>query len=115
MKTVLDHLPEDKRVRLGAVVELFRQAVPQGLLVLFGSYARGDWVDDRDTGYQSDFDLLAVVRDPKQADDATFWHGLEAQLRAAAVPTPVTLIAHDLKFVNRGAPRRRAKEAVMAF
>ncbi|HEU4409943.1 MAG TPA: HEPN domain-containing protein [Polyangiaceae bacterium] len=83
------------------MVAIFREAVPQGLLVLFGSHARGDWVDDEATGYKSDFDLLAVVREPAQADDVALWHGLEARLRAAAAPSPVTLIAHDIKFVNR--------------
>ncbi|HEU4409988.1 MAG TPA: nucleotidyltransferase domain-containing protein [Polyangiaceae bacterium] len=63
------------------MVAIFREAVPQGLLVLFGSHARGDWVDDPQTGYQSDFDLLAVVREPAQADDVALWHGLEARLR----------------------------------
>jgi uncharacterized protein len=101
MKTSLDHLPGDKRAKLAAIATLFREKVPLGLLVLFGSHARGDWVDDPNTGYQSDFDLLAVVRDPKQADDARPWHELERAFREAAAPTPVTLIAHDLKFVNR--------------
>ncbi|HEU4408400.1 MAG TPA: HEPN domain-containing protein, partial [Polyangiaceae bacterium] len=86
---------------LAALVDLFREAAPLGLLVLFGSHARGDWVDDPQTGYQSDFDLLAVVREPAQANDGAFWHALEARLREAAAPSPVTLIAHDIKFLNR--------------
>jgi uncharacterized protein len=101
MKTSLDHLPEGKRAQLSVIAALFREAVPLGLLVLFGSHARGDWVDDPETGYQSDFDLLAVVRDPKQANDHGFFRALEGRLREAAAPTPVTLIAHDLKFVNK--------------
>ncbi|HEU4409618.1 MAG TPA: HEPN domain-containing protein [Polyangiaceae bacterium] len=101
MKTSLDHLPDGKRVKLAALVDLFREAAPLGLLVLFGSHARGDWVDDPQTGYQSDFDLLAVVREPAQANDGAFWHALEARLREAAAPSPVTLIAHDIKFFNR--------------
>jgi hypothetical protein len=101
MKTSLDHLPDDKRAKLVELAALFREAVPLGLLVLFGSHARGDWVDDDETGYRSDFDLLAVVRDPKQAGDLALWRGLEARFRGATAPTPVTLIAHDLKFVNR--------------
>jgi predicted nucleotidyltransferase len=96
-----DRLLDDKRAKLAAIATLFREKVPLGLLVLFGSHARGDWVDDPNTGYQSDFDLLAVVRDLKQADDLGLWRGLEARFREAAAPTPVTLIAHDLKFVNR--------------
>jgi uncharacterized protein len=101
MKTSLEHLPEAKRARLGAIADLFRARVPLGLLVLFGSHARGDWVEDPETGYQSDFDLLAVVRDEAQANDVGFWPELEGAMRAAAGATPVTLIVHDVKFVNR--------------
>ncbi|HEU4403948.1 MAG TPA: HEPN domain-containing protein [Polyangiaceae bacterium] len=101
MKTSLEHLPDDKRAQLRALAALFRERVPLGLLVLFGSHARGDWVDDPLTGYQSDFDLLAVTHDPKQAADVGFWRELEARFREAASPTPVTLIVHDVTFVNR--------------
>jgi uncharacterized protein len=69
-------------------------------LVLFGSHARGDWVVDDETGYQSDFDLLAVTHDPKQAADVGLWRELEGRMREAAGATPVTLIVHDVKFVN---------------
>ncbi|HEU4404166.1 MAG TPA: HEPN domain-containing protein [Polyangiaceae bacterium] len=101
MKASLDHLPEGKRSQLAAIAALFRERLPQGLLVLFGSHARGDWVDDEATGYQSDFDLLAVVREPAQADDVALFRDLERAFREAVAPTPVTLIAHDIKFVNR--------------
>jgi len=30
-------------------------------IILFGSYARGDWVDDSVGRYLSDYDLLVVV------------------------------------------------------
>ncbi|HEU4407479.1 MAG TPA: HEPN domain-containing protein [Polyangiaceae bacterium] len=101
MKTSLDHLPDAKRAKLAAIAALFREKVPLGLLVLFGSHARGDWVDDPETGYQSDSDLLAVTHDPALADDVGFWRELEARLREAAAPSPVTLIAHAVTFVNR--------------
>ncbi|MCU0686692.1 MAG: HEPN domain-containing protein [Polyangiaceae bacterium] len=101
MKTSFDHLPDDKRAKLAAIAALFREALPLGLLVLFGSHARGDWVVDEDTGYQSDFDLLAVVHDPARAEDLVFWRELEARFREIAAPTPLTLIVHDVRFVNR--------------
>ncbi|HEU4412785.1 MAG TPA: HEPN domain-containing protein [Polyangiaceae bacterium] len=101
MKTSLDHLPEAKRAQLATLVDLFRERLPRGVLVLFGSHARGTWVDDEATGYRSDFDLLAVVDDEKQAAEAALFRELEGRLREAAAPTPVTLIAHDIRFVNR--------------
>ena len=35
---------------------------------LYGSYARGDWVEDQLSGYSSDFDILVVVSHAKLAD-----------------------------------------------
>jgi uncharacterized protein len=100
MKTSLAYLPEAKQTQLGAMAALFRERVPLGLLVLFGSHARGDWVDDPETGYQSDFDLLAVVHDAKLAADRAFWRPLEDAFRATTGRTPLTLIVHDVKFLN---------------
>src|SRR5262249_2875375 len=47
MKTTLDHLPELKRSQIQAIAALMQQAEsPVEMVVLFGSYARGDWVED---------------------------------------------------------------------
>jgi hypothetical protein len=37
-------------------------------VILYGSYARGDWVDDPIGGYQSDYDILVVVNDERLTD-----------------------------------------------
>ena len=83
MKSGLEHLPEAKRRELERVVEIlfseFEAAIAGGKaefkrqgqilkVILFGSYARGDWVDDPVGGYVSDYDLLVVVNDEKLTD-----------------------------------------------
>jgi predicted nucleotidyltransferase len=78
MKTELDHLPIHKQEQLRAITAIFSGA-PIDMLILFGSHARGDWVEDPETGYVSDYDLLAVVEHEKQATDLTMWSDLEAQ------------------------------------
>src|SRR5262249_35155744 len=60
----------------------------------------GDWVEDPETGYLSDYDLLAVVESEKLAKDLVLWNELEARARAVAGKIPVTLIVHDLRFLN---------------
>jgi predicted nucleotidyltransferase/HEPN domain-containing protein len=100
MKTSLDHLPEPKRAQLRAITSIFSEGAPSGMLILFGSHARGDWVQDPETGYRSDFDLIFIVETEKQAADLSLWHELERRAREAAGDTPVTLIVHDIKFVN---------------
>jgi uncharacterized protein len=44
--------------------------------------------------------VLAVVHDAKLAADRAFWRPLEDAFRAAAGRTSVTLIVHDVKFLN---------------
>ncbi|MFX8199578.1 nucleotidyltransferase domain-containing protein, partial [Acinetobacter baumannii] len=41
-------------------------------IILFGSYARDDWVDEPENGYQSDFDLLVVVNHSDLTDIAHY-------------------------------------------
>ncbi len=100
MKTSIEHLPLRKQEELRAVVEVLREGAPLGMLILFGSHARGDWVEDPEGGYFSDYDLLAIVESPKVADDAALWAPLEAKVRELTGEAAVTLIVHDLKFVN---------------
>ena len=60
MKTSLEHLPEPKREQLAAIAALLQAEAPVDMVILFGSYARGDWVEDAETGYRSDFDVRSV-------------------------------------------------------
>lgn len=55
MKTSLDHLPELKREQIQAILALLQAEAPVEMVILFGSYARGDWVEDPENGYFSDF------------------------------------------------------------
>ena len=106
MKTSLDHLPEKKQQELQRVIEIIREEIDLELLILFGSYARGDWVEDLDPEtfqyrYQSDFDLLVVAETPRQADRIERNNELSRRLAKAIHRTPISLIAEDIQFVNR--------------
>src|SRR5947208_8180783 len=120
MKQGLDHLPEAKRRELAFVVEVVREgfgfaiarrtmpALRGGKLlkiILFGSYARGDWVEDPVGRYFSDYDLLVVVDREKLTDVPEFWAGTEERLleelaSGSNLRTPVSLIYHSLDEVN---------------
>ncbi len=70
-------------------------------IILFGSYARGDWVDEPQNGYLSDFDLLIVVNNAKMTNIADYWWNAEDQiLRDPAIGRTVNIIVHDLHEVN---------------
>jgi predicted nucleotidyltransferase/HEPN domain-containing protein len=100
LKTSLDHLPPRKQQQLRAIVDVLRAGAPLEMLLLFGSHARGDWVEDPEGGYYSDYDLLAIVEDRKVAEDAMLWARLEAKARELSGESLVGVIAHDIKFVN---------------
>jgi predicted nucleotidyltransferase/HEPN domain-containing protein len=102
MKTSLDHLPEKKRVQLEAIAKRIRLDAPAAdLILLFGSHARGDWVEDKSTGYRSDFDLLVVTQSPEAAADEPLWHRVEDAIRPIASPSTVTLLVYDLRSLNQ--------------
>jgi predicted nucleotidyltransferase len=99
MKTSLEHLPEHKRDQLAAITALLQAEAQAEMVILFGSHARGDWVEDPETGYQSDYDVL-VVAPPEIARKNGLWADLSQRARELAGRTPVRVIAHDIKEIN---------------
>ena len=47
MKTDISYLPENKQAELRKVTMLIKQVVPSEMIILFGSYARNAWVEDK--------------------------------------------------------------------
>ncbi len=75
-------------------------------IVLFGSYSRGDWVDEASNGYQSDFDILVIVNHKDLTDVAEYWYVSEDKIqRDSAIARPVNIIVHTLEEVNQGLAR----------
>ncbi|MBX2809951.1 MAG: HEPN domain-containing protein [Cellvibrionaceae bacterium] len=105
LKTSLDHLPEGKQHQIRRACDIIQETVSPAMLILFGSYARGDWVEElADDGvnyrYQSDFDLLAVVKNEALATKIERKDSLHNRLHRE-IKTPISLIAEDIHFVNR--------------
>jgi HEPN domain-containing protein/predicted nucleotidyltransferase len=84
---------------------MIREEFDVDMIILFGSYARGDWVEELGPDqfyykYQSDFDVL-VVADREDAKKHYKWDRLEACIRrSSVVPTPVVMIHHSTGFLN---------------
>ncbi|GAA4736890.1 nucleotidyltransferase domain-containing protein [Flavisolibacter ginsenosidimutans] len=49
MKKSLAHLPESKQQELQRITQLIVETVNPEKIILFGSYATGNWVEDRYT------------------------------------------------------------------
>jgi len=83
-------------------------------ILLFGSYARNDWVDDPENGYQSDFDLLIIVSHEKLTDIADYWYIAEDRILRDEPPTAMSPMfdAGDCPDLGRsGTAASRARSA----
>lgn len=127
MRVDLEHLPANKRQELEGAMRILMTEFDDALagrnaphrkagrilkIVLFGSYARGDWVDDPVGGYFSDFDLLVVVNHHELTDVMEYWaqaedHLVREQSITGAIRTPVNFIVHSLADVNAQLRRGR--------
>ncbi|WP_367576026.1 HEPN domain-containing protein [Phenylobacterium montanum] len=81
-------------------------------VILYGSYARGDWVDDPVGGYKSDYDLLVVVNHDRLTDMVEYWAKAEDHLMREMtidrrLTAPVSLIVHTVADVNAQLKRGR--------
>ena len=126
MRDQLDHLPQSTQRELAHVMrvlfEEFDAATRNGTqkwnkqgrilkLVLYGSYARGDWVSDPVGGYQSDYDILIVVNYDRLTE-FEFWSPAEDRLMRDvtinnALTAPVSFIVHTLGDMNEQLERGR--------
>ena len=67
MKEVLDKLPRTKQEELNLLTKVLSTFKEVEMVILFGSYARGNWTEDRyvEKGttyeYRSDYDILVVL------------------------------------------------------
>jgi predicted nucleotidyltransferase/HEPN domain-containing protein len=106
MKKSLAHLPGRKRDELQRVKEIILDECPTVLMIiLFGSHARGDWVEDRhfEDGvlheYMSDFDILVIVRSNHIVNSKDTWRRAETRARRLA-RTWTNLIVESIETVN---------------
>ena len=122
MKTSLDHLPAAKQRELERVVQIvfeeFGAAHENATsrrkrgrilkVILYGSHARGGWVDEPHTakGYVSDFDLLIIVNQKELTDKAAYWTAAEQRLieekLAGRLRTPTNFVVHTWQEVGDG-------------
>ena len=116
----LTALPQGKQDELAFVVDVIRSGFAHATarrtqphlraakllkIVLFGSYARGTWVDDPVGRYFSDYDLLIVVNHDDLTDYAEYWEKIDRRLIDAGAAgtrlrTQVSLAPHSLDDIN---------------
>jgi HEPN domain-containing protein/predicted nucleotidyltransferase len=104
MKKSLSHLPKHKQDEIRAVAELIKERIDAEFIILFGSYARGDWVEDVYVGedgttyeYKSDYDLLIVVDNLQKYEYKGHRNRIKQKVRRRGIcDTRLSIIMHSI-------------------
>ena len=109
LKNSIDHLPVQKQNELNRIVKIIRRSASVEMIILFGSYSRGDWVEDSYIQdyivyeYLSDFDILVVVDTAeKESSLNNAWQRIENLIyRDQFIKTPTSIIPESIDFLNQ--------------
>ncbi len=101
-----NNIPEEKKEELHKLVKIIKSEMRPEFIILFGSYARGDFVEYDETAvehyvesFSSDFDVLVILSNENVEKDFKVW-GKISNLIGKRIDTSVDLIKHNLQFVN---------------
>lgn len=106
MKTSLSHLPENKQYEIKRIADIIQEVVKPEMIILFGSYAKGKWIEERYTDkvgtkyeYISDYDFLVITNDNPEKS-----YTQESMImdRVDRYKPPVNLEIHELNYINKG-------------
>lgn len=108
MNKTVAHLPNQKQEELHKLTALLSSFKEVEMVLLFGSYARDNWVEDTymEKGityeYRSDYDLLVVLTHEDLKQKYRIEDKIKAELvTTGQVTTPVNLIFHGIKHLNQ--------------
>ncbi len=109
MKRSLPKRSGHKKEQLQEIVDIIKRVVDIKMVILFGSYARGTWVEDVYTDpedhityeYKSDIDILAVTETQGQASSIKIWDKVEQLIDNCKRSTSVSIISHDINDLNK--------------
>ncbi len=102
----LAHLPLDKREQILEILEIIKDVALPEKVILFGSFARGDWVDDEyqeggaTYSYRSDFDFLVVLNNELKEKEYEIVSKIEN--RTLGFDHDVSPIVHTIEYINKG-------------
>ena len=98
LTNILSHLPENKIKELETITQRIIDSGKAEIVVLFGSYARGNYKEKRGKtqGKKSDYDILVAVSEYKTKKE------LSSALNGAFkdIPVAVQVIVETIDFVN---------------
>ena len=109
MKHSIAKLPPEKQAELRFATDIIRKKCEDlQMIILFGSYARGDYKDglhEQGRGKltihkRSDYDILVLTQSEYSARDVSLFDNIKKNLAQQNLSTHVRIIARDIDFVN---------------
>jgi uncharacterized protein len=107
LKTSLEHLPEHIQSELQRIAQTIINLVKPEMVVLFGSYARGNYVEQHrytenniTYEYKSDYDILVVTTHQQDISNGKGKDTRRIVKKAENLQTSPDIIFHDIKFLN---------------
>jgi uncharacterized protein len=106
MKTSLSHLPGYKQEQILKITEVIKEVVASEKIILFGSYAKGTWVEDEyiENGirysYISDYDFLIVTKNNEEKEYLLNDKIVNRSRHITNVA--VNCLIHDMDYINEG-------------
>ena len=104
----MEHLPQKKQSEIKVVKDIICDLIDAEFVILFGSYARGDWVEDRTVGndnnvyeYKSDYDILIVTKNSRRYEIEDYPRRIEDKAAKLGVRTYLSIIFHTPKEFKR--------------
>lgn len=100
------HLPEEKQKEIADIVKRIADVAGPEKIILFGSHARGNWVEDHYVSggvrysYISDYDFLVVIPPGSGKREETI--ASEITNRCLHYRNAVSVLVHDIDYINEG-------------
>jgi HEPN domain-containing protein/predicted nucleotidyltransferase len=107
LKTSLEQLPDHKKYEINSIMTAIVRLVQPEMVILFGSYSRGDWVDERHYQdgtlyeYKSDYDILVVTEHHQDMPPGLGKSVRQKIKRAERLQSTPHIIFHDINFLNK--------------
>lgn len=104
MKNSIEHLPADKQAIIHRTLSDIIRIIEPEIVILYGSYATGNWVEDRYTEnhvtleYRSDYDYLVITKD--DCDKYDMWINAIQMKHLAKYQVEVNIICYSVEYVN---------------
>jgi predicted nucleotidyltransferase/HEPN domain-containing protein len=108
MENSINHLPDVKKSELERIVAVIKKHCDNiEKIILFGSYARGNYKEAKDlnpisrTGHVSDYDILVVTGKKDEALNSVLWGRVSEELQSLNLSAFPKILTHDIEELNK--------------